>query len=421
MRAMWKGAVAFGLVNVPVKLYTATSQHDVSLHLVHREDGGRIRYRKTCTVDGEEVPNDEIARAHTTEDGQMVVIDEDDLDQLPVSSSHEIEVQEFVPADQVDPIMFDRTYYLEPEGRAAKPYALLREALRETDRMAVVTITIRRRESMAVLRVRDDVIVLQTLLWPDEVREADFEILQGEVEVRPQELQMAASLVESMAADFDPAQFSDSYTDALRELIAAKAEDGDARPAPLERADDEGDAQIVDLMAALRESVERTGAGRRATGTTGRTRSAPATEAEETTATTTARTTTARKTAANKTAATKATAKRATPTKTAATKTAAPGKATTKKAAAKKATATKATATTTAAKKTAAKTAATTTGTRTTAATKTAGKKTAAKRTAAARTTSAGTTANKAAGAKAATTATAAKRTAKRSAASKAS
>jgi DNA end-binding protein Ku len=336
MRAMWKGAVAFGLVNVPVKLYTATSQHDVSLNLIHREDGGRIRYRKTCTVDGEEVPQDEIARAHTTEDGQVVVIDDDDLDALPVSSSHEIEVQEFVPAEQVDPIMFDRTYYLEPEARASKPYALLREALRETERMAVVTITIRRRESMAVLRVRDDVIVLQTLLWPDEVRAADFEVLRSEVEVRPQELQMAASLVESMASDFDPDQFRDSYTEALRELIAAKAEDGDARPAPLERAGDDEDAQIVDLMAALRASVERTGSARAKGGAADEmpTRKSAATRtaakktaAKKTAARSTAKKTAAKastgKTAAKSTVATKTTTKKTTTKKAAATKTAA--------------------------------------------------------------------------------------------------
>lgn len=268
---MWKGAVAFGLVNVPVKLYSATSQHDVSLNMVHREDGGRIRYRKVCSVDGEEVPPDQIARAHTTESGEVVIVEDEDLDSLPVTTGHEIEVHEFVPADQVDPIMLDKTYYLEPEAKATKPYALLRGALQQTDRMAVVTVTLRRRESMAVLRVRDDVIVLQTMLWPDEVREAAFDVLQNEVDVRPQELQMAASLVESMAADFDPDQYEDSWTAALRELIAAKAEGGDVQQAPVPRSDD-GDAQIVDLMAALRESVERTGAGRgarAAAGTTG--------------------------------------------------------------------------------------------------------------------------------------------------------
>ena len=310
MRAMWKGAVAFGLVNVPVKLYSATSQHDVPLNMVHREDGGRIRYRKVCSVDGEEVPQDEIARAHTTEDGDVVMLDEADLDSLPTSTGHDIEVHEFVPADQVDPIMLDKTYYLEPEAKATKPYALLRGALEQTDRMAVVTVTLRRRECMAVLRVRDDVIVLQTMLWPDEVRAPEFDVLATPVDVRPQELQMAASLVESMAADFDPDQYEDGWTVALRALIAARTEGGDVRPAPV-AATDEGDAQIVDLMAALRASVERTGTGRSAgtaktpAATTASTSRAPApSSAVKKTAVkkTTAKKTTAKKTAVKKTA-----------------------------------------------------------------------------------------------------------------------
>ena len=332
MRAMWKGAVAFGLVNVPVKLYSATSQHDVPLNMVHREDGGRIRYRKVCSVDGEEVPQDEIARAHTTEDGDVVMLDEADLDSLPTSTGHDIEVHEFVPADQVDPIMLDKTYYLEPEAKAAKPYALLRGALEQTDRMAVVTVTLRRRECMAVLRVRDDVIVLQTMLWPDEVRAPEFDVLATPVDVRPQELQMAASLVESMAADFDPDQYEDGWTAALRALITAKTEGGDVRRAPVAAADD-GDAQIVDLMAALRASVERTGTGRSAR--TARTPAATKGPAR-TTAATTASTSgapapssatkkTAVKTAAKKTAAKKTAAKKTTTTKktAATTKTAA--------------------------------------------------------------------------------------------------
>ena len=332
MRAMWKGAVAFGLVSVPVKLYSATSQHDVPLNMVHREDGGRIRYRKVCSVDGEEVPQDEIARAHTTEDGDVVMLDEADLDSLPTSTGHDIEVHEFVPADQVDPIMLDKTYYLEPEAKATKPYALLRGALEQTDRMAVVTVTLRRRECMAVLRVRDDVIVLQTMLWPDEVRAPEFDVLATPVDVRPQELQMAASLVESMAADFDPDQYEDGWTAALRALITAKTEGGDVRPAPVAAADD-GDAQIVDLMAALRASVERTGTGR--TARTARTPAATKGSAR-TTAATTASTSgapapssatkkTAVKTAAKKTAAKKTAAKKTTTTKktAATTKTAA--------------------------------------------------------------------------------------------------
>ena len=328
MRAMWKGAVAFGLVNVPVKLYSATSQHDVPLNMVHREDGGRIRYRKVCSVDGEEVPQDEIARAHTTEDGDVVMLDEADLDSLPTSTGHDIEVHEFVPADQVDPIMLDKTYYLEPEAKATKPYALLRGALEQTDRMAVVTVTLRRRECMAVLRVRDDVIVLQTMLWPDEVRAPEFDVLATPVDVRPQELQMAASLVESMAADFDPDQYEDGWTAALRALITAKTEGGDVRPAPVAAADD-GDAQIVDLMAALRASVERTGTGRSA-----RTARTPAVTkgSARTTAATTASTSgaptpssAAKKTAVKKTAVKKTTAKETAAKKAAAPKTAGAG------------------------------------------------------------------------------------------------
>lgn len=355
MRAIWKGAVAFGLVNVPIKLYSATGQHDVALHMVHREDAGRIRYRKTCSVCGEEVAQDEIARSHTTDSGEVVLLSDEDLDTLPLTTSREIEVHEFVPADQVDPILLDKTYYLEPDAAATKPYALLREALQQTDRMAVVTVTLRRRESMAVLRVRDDVIVLQTMLWPDEVREAAFDVLDREVEVRPQELQMAASLVESMTADFDPSQFEDGWTVALRELIAAKAQDGDATPAPLPQTGDDGDAQIVDLMAALRASVERTGASRGEPGSASRT--ASGVKAPHKTAAT-------KKTAAKKAAqdgpadSGKAATTSAAKKPTAATKPAAPKAATAKSTAAKATTAKKAASKAPATKKAAAKKAA---------------------------------------------------------------
>ncbi len=181
MRAIWKGAVAFGLVNVPVKLYAATGETGVTLHQVHEKDGGRIHYRKVCSVDGEEVPAAEIAKGYET-DGRMVVLSDADLAELPLSTEREIAVEEFVPAEQVDPIMLAKTYYLEPEKTAAKPYALLREALRATDRMAVVKVALRQREQMAVLRVRGEVICLQTLLWPDEIREADFPVLDAEVD-----------------------------------------------------------------------------------------------------------------------------------------------------------------------------------------------------------------------------------------------
>ena len=260
MRAIWKGAVAFGLVNVPVKLYAATGEHSVALHQVHVEDGGRIRYRKVCSVCGEEVRMDQIAKGYETGDGQMVVLTDDDFDQLPLATEREIAVEEFVPADQVDPIMLGKTYYLEPERTAAKPYALLREALKTTERMAVVKVALRQRESMAVLRVRGDVICLQTLLWPDEVRAADFPILEADVQVRPQELTMAASLVESLAADFDPSAFADSYQAALEALIDAKVTSGSTvalRAGAEEEPAAGGGGEVVDLLAALQRSVER--------------------------------------------------------------------------------------------------------------------------------------------------------------------
>ncbi|MBF0687528.1 MAG: Ku protein [Cellulomonas sp.] len=264
MRAIWKGAVAFGLVNVPVRLYAATGEHEVRLHQVHREDGGRIRYRKVCSLDGESVEWSDIAKGYETEDGELVVLTDEDFQQLPLSTEREIEVLEFVPAEQVDPILLQKTYFLEPDKSAAKPYALLRGALEETDRVAVVKVAIRQRESMAVLRVRDKVIVLQTLLWPDEVREADFPVLDDDVTVRPQELTMASSLVESLAGDFDPSQYEDAYVAALEQLIAAKVSSGDtqAPPAPPEEEASEGGGEVVDLLAALQRSVDKARAAR---------------------------------------------------------------------------------------------------------------------------------------------------------------
>ncbi len=256
MRAMWSGAVSFGLVSVPVKAYSATQSHDIRFHQVHAADGGRIKYKRTCAIDGEEVEYADIVKGYETEDGELITLTEEDLDTLPVATGHEIDVIEFVPADQIDPLLFDKSYFLEPEAKAAKPYALLREALVQTERMAVVKVALRQRESIAVLRVRDKAIVLQTMLWPDEVREPDFDVLQTEVELRPQEQTMAASLVESLGADFDASQFHDDYRDAVEALIERKRTTGETRPAPaVEKPADEGDS-MTDLLSALQASVE---------------------------------------------------------------------------------------------------------------------------------------------------------------------
>ena len=255
MRSVWKGAVAFGLVNVPVRLYSATTDHDIRFHQVHRGDGGRIRYKRTCDVCGQEVSYAEIDKGYETDDGRVVTLTKEDFESLPVASGHEIDVVEFVPADDVDPLLLDRSYYLEPDEKALKPYALLREALAETERMALVKIALRQRESLAVLRVRDKVIVLQTMLWPDELRQPEFPLLDREVTVRRQEVTMASSLVESLAAPFEPARFEDDYKAALEALIDAKLTGGEVRTVEPGVAKDD-DADLDDLVSALRRSVD---------------------------------------------------------------------------------------------------------------------------------------------------------------------
>jgi DNA end-binding protein Ku len=322
MRAIWKGAVSFGLVNVPVRLFAATEENDIRFHQVHREDGGRIRYKRTCSVCNEEVAFDAIAKGYETSDGQLVILSDEDLNQLPVATSHEIDVVEFVPSNQVDPILFAKTYYLEPDAKAAKPYALLREALIETERMAIVKVALRQKETLAVLRVRDKAILLQTMLWPDEVRKADFPVLDADVELRPQELKMAASLVESMAADFEPEQFSDSYREAVVELIDAKLERGESATVPgtdkQPKADRTG--EVVDLLTALQRSVDR------ARGTASEDGVAAADQSD-------AEPPKAAKSAGKAASATKPPAKKAAPAKTAAGKAPAKKAAATKKAA----------------------------------------------------------------------------------------
>ncbi len=320
MRAIWKGAVSFGLVSVPVKLYSATESHDVSFRQVHAKDGGRIRYQRVCAIDGEEVPYSDIAKGYETEDGEMVVLTEDDMANLPTTSSREIAVEKFVPSDQIDPMLFEKSYYLEPEGTGAKPYALLRQALLEADRMAVVTIALRQRTSTAVLRVRDDVIVLQTMMWPDEIRTPDFSVETGEV--KDAEVKMAQMLVETLSGDFDPAEFEDDYADAVQAVVKAKIEGGEVQRT--ETSTKTG-GEVVDLLAALQRSVDAAKSSR------GEAPSASAGPAKKTTA----KKTPAKQTAAKKTTAKKTTAKKSAAKKSAAKKTAA--KKTAKKATAKKA------------------------------------------------------------------------------------
>jgi DNA end-binding protein Ku len=251
MRAIWKGAVSFGLVSVPVKLYAATESHDVSFRQVHAKDGGRIKYQRVCSIDGEEVPYSDIAKGYETEDGEMVILDDDDFAELPSASSREISVERFVPREQIDPMLFEKSYYLEPENTGTKPYALLRQALLDADRVAVATVAIRNRTSVAVLRVKDDVIVLQTMMWPDEIRTPDFSVESGDV--KPAEVKMANMLVDTLAGDFEPSEFEDDYAGAVEALVKAKIEGGEVKKTPTST---KSSGEVVDLLAALQRSVD---------------------------------------------------------------------------------------------------------------------------------------------------------------------
>ncbi|MFJ5872222.1 Ku protein [Dietzia maris] len=261
MRSIWKGEVSFGLVNVPVKVYSATEDHDLHARQVDKKDGVRIRYKKVRDDNGEEVEFSDIAKAYESEDGEMVILTKEDLASLPVEQSHEIEVTEFVPADQVDPVAFDNAYFLEPASRSNRAYVLMREALESTDRLAICTFTLRNRTRLCALRVYKDILMLQTLLWPDEIRPAILEGLDKEAKVRPQEVKMAASLIETMAADFEPEKYEDDYQLQLKELIEAKAAGGEAFTVEEreEASDDDGDDEVADLLAALRASVKDRG------------------------------------------------------------------------------------------------------------------------------------------------------------------
>ena len=253
MRSIWKGSISFGLVTIPVKLYSATEQKDVTFHQVRRSDGSRIKYKRVAAADGEEVAYGDIAKGYELPGGETVVLTDDDFKDLPLTTSKAIDVLTFVPLEEVDPIYFEKSYYLEPEKNGSKPYVLLREALEQSDRVAIVKVALRNRESLATLRVRDGVFVMETMLWPDEVRTPDFAFLDEDIEVRPQELAMAASLIETLSGEFDPTQYSDSYREALQQVIDAKVE-GREVVQPEEAQPSTG--TVVDLMAALRASVD---------------------------------------------------------------------------------------------------------------------------------------------------------------------
>ncbi|MEV6777212.1 Ku protein [Streptomyces syringium] len=254
MRTMWKGAIGFGLVSVPVRLYAATQEHGVRLHQVHDADGGRIHLKRVCDVCSEEVDYEHIAKGYADDEGHVAVVTKEEMAGLPLPSKRLIDVLAFVDADRIDPLQLSGAYYLAPESAAAnKPYVLLRETLKQTERVAVTKIALRTRESLALLRVHDELLTLHTMYWPDEVRDSGDLAPPSSVTVRPQELKMATSLMDTLSEDFDLDALEDEYEVALAELISAHLED---RPAPRKETAPAPD-NVIDLMAALQASIDR--------------------------------------------------------------------------------------------------------------------------------------------------------------------
>ncbi|WP_181722428.1 non-homologous end joining protein Ku [Nocardia gipuzkoensis] len=309
MRSIWKGSIAFGLVNVPVKVYTATEDHDIRFHQVHAKDGGRIKYDRVCTVCGQSVQYTDIDKAYESPDGDKVVLNDEDFAKLPVAEKHEIPVLQFVPSDQIDPVLFEKSYYLEPDSSTPKAYVLLARTLEEIERTALVYFTLRQKTRLAALRVREGILVLQTLLWPDEVRSVEFESLDGVAEPRSQEIKMAETLVEAMSDDFDPDQFTDEYQIELKRLLDEAIASGTGKvPEQPEPVPSGMDAEVVDLVAALQRSLEAS--GRRTAGGDGAA-AEPKKTAKKAAAKSTASKSGATKTAASKSGASKSASKSA--------------------------------------------------------------------------------------------------------------
>jgi DNA end-binding protein Ku len=261
MKTIWKGAISFGLVTIPVKLYTATEEKTLKFNQLHGNDGGRIKYKRVCTIDGEEVPYSEIVKGFEYEKDRYVTLTDEELQSLPVPTARAIEIERFVDSEQIDPLYFQRSYYLVPEGTGLKAYHLLREAMADDGKVAIAKVALREKEHLATLRLRDNVLVLETMFWPDEIRVPKFDELDEEVELRPQEIKMARSLIDSLTDDFEPEEFSDDYRATLEEIIRKKVEGEE-----ITFAEPSEPSKVVDLMDALRASVEAAKASRPSNG-----------------------------------------------------------------------------------------------------------------------------------------------------------
>ncbi|MFE1870247.1 Ku protein [Streptomyces sp. NPDC059496] len=266
MRSIWNGAISFGLVSIPIKLVNATESHSISFRQIHVSDGGRVRYRKVCELDGEEVPSAEIGKGYEEADGSIVPITDEDLAQLPLATAKTIEIMSFVPAEEIDPLQMDAAYYLAANGAtAAKPYTLLREALKRSRKVAIAKYALRGRERLGMLRVVDDVIAMHGLLWPDEIRAPEGVAPEVTVSVRDAELDLADALMATLG-EVEMASLHDDYREAVEALIVAKS--GGAFE-PTEAVVEPAGGQVIDLMAALEKSVRAAKASRGEAGAAG--------------------------------------------------------------------------------------------------------------------------------------------------------
>ena len=271
MRPIWKGAISFGMVTIPVKLYTATTSKDVRFRLLHKDDGAPIEEKRFCTADGKEVAWDDLVRGYEVSKGEFVVLDPEDIDAAKPESSTTIEIGDFVEATEIDPVYFEKSYFLEPTDVGVKPFSLLKRALEETERVALARVTIRTRERLATLRAYEGTLILETMFWPDEIRSTGaLDLPEGaEANVRAKELEMARSLVKSLADKFKPESYTDAYRTALEELIEQKLR-GEKRNAPRRKPE----PKVIDLMDALRASVDQA----KKSGTKGKKRAKPRTK-----------------------------------------------------------------------------------------------------------------------------------------------
>jgi len=249
-RSMWKGAISFGLVTIPVAVYPATEEKSLKFNQLHDKDSGRIRYKRVCSVDGEEVPFDEIVKGYEYEKDRYILLEDQDFDAVPVESSRAIDIHQFVDLEEIDPMLYKKSYYLVPEETGAKAYALLRQAMAVEGKVGIAKVSFRDKEHLAALRFVDDAFVLETMFWPDEIRAAEFDGVNVDQKVRDQELEMARQLIANLTSGWNPEEYTDEYREALLHIVEKKVAGEE-----IEIVEAEAPAKVIDLMAALKASV----------------------------------------------------------------------------------------------------------------------------------------------------------------------